>query len=103
MCTIYSPDGREFATSKEVSTYLQSILEFRSKNPLNSLQSHKKTNENLVGNSDYMDYHVIRTKMNQNLESKRKKSCVGRSIEMHRKWQGVSGNQKHVLAETWYL
>ncbi|KAJ0237424.1 Methyl-CpG-binding domain-containing protein 8 [Hirschfeldia incana] len=69
-----SPDGQEFATCKEVSTYLQSLLECRSKNQLNSLQSDNKTreqpvmgtNESLLGNSDSLDFPVT----NQNLFSK---------------------------------
>ncbi|KAL0699858.1 hypothetical protein Bca4012_055980 [Brassica carinata] len=73
-----SPDGQEFATCKEVSTYLQSLLESRSNNQLHSLQSDSKTreqpvmatSESLVGNSDSMDFPVT----NQNLLSKRTSS-----------------------------
>lgn len=75
---IYSPEGHEFATCKEVSTYLQAPLESQSKKQLNSLQSDNKTleqpvmatNESLVGNTDSMDFPVT----NQNLTSKRTRS-----------------------------
>ncbi|KAH0868632.1 hypothetical protein HID58_075654 [Brassica napus] len=78
-CQSYiSPEGHEFATCKEVSTYLQAPLESQSKKQLNSLQSDNKTleqpvmatNESLVGNTDSMDFPVT----NQNLTSKRTRS-----------------------------
>ncbi|CAN7050454.1 unnamed protein product [Brassica rapa subsp. trilocularis] len=73
-----SPHGQEFATCKEVSTYLQALFESQSKKQLNSLQSDNKTleqpvmatNESLVGNSASMDFPVT----NQNLLSKRTRS-----------------------------
>ncbi|CDY46641.1 BnaA07g10550D [Brassica napus] len=73
-----SHDEQEFATCKEVSTYLQALFEFQSKKQLNSLQSDNKTleqpvmatNESFVGNSDSMDFPVT----NQNLLSKRTRS-----------------------------
>uniref|UniRef100_M4D760 MBD domain-containing protein n=1 Tax=Brassica campestris TaxID=3711 RepID=M4D760_BRACM len=78
-CQSYiSPHGQEFATCKEVSTYLQSLLESASRNQLSVLRSDNKTleqpvmatNESFVGNSASMDFPVT----NQNLLSKRTRS-----------------------------
>ncbi|XP_023633076.1 methyl-CpG-binding domain-containing protein 8 isoform X2 [Capsella rubella] len=71
-----SPDGQQFETCKEISTYLQFLLVSRSKNRLNSLQSYNKTlgqqplmaNESLLGNSDAMDLSVPNSITNHNLE-----------------------------------
>ncbi|XP_006416210.2 methyl-CpG-binding domain-containing protein 8 [Eutrema salsugineum] len=78
-----SPDGQEFATCKEVSTYLQSLVESQSKNRLNSFQSDNHTlgepvmgNESLVGNSDSMDLPVSNPETNQNRGSERTSSEV---------------------------
>lgn len=69
----------EFATCKEVSAYLQSLLESQSKNQLKSLQSDNKTLEQPVvanGDSDSMDLPVLNPDPNQNLESNRSSSEV---------------------------
>ncbi|CAN8291919.1 unnamed protein product [Cochlearia groenlandica] len=81
-----SPDGKEFATCKEVSTYLQSLLESQSKNQLCSLQSENKTtlenhamtaNESLVSKSYSMHLPpVLGTGTYQNLGYKRTNSEV---------------------------
>ncbi|KAF8109918.1 hypothetical protein N665_0089s0037 [Sinapis alba] len=84
-----SPDGQEFATCKEVSTYLQSLLKSRSNNQLNLLQSDSKTreqpvvatDESLVGNPDSMDLSVT----NENLESNTTSS--EEVFDERRKWQ----------------
>ncbi|CAH8351752.1 unnamed protein product [Eruca vesicaria subsp. sativa] len=74
-----SPGGQEFATCKEVSTYLQSLLESRSKNQLNSFQFDNKTleqpvmaNEPVVDNNDSIDFPVT----SQSFETKRTSSEV---------------------------
>ncbi|KAG7647204.1 putative Methyl-CpG-binding domain-containing protein [Arabidopsis thaliana] len=74
-----SPDGQQFETCKEVSTYLRSLLESPSKNQHYYLQSDNKTlgqqpviaNESLLGNSDSMDSETM-----QYLESGRTSSEV---------------------------
>ncbi|XP_018440776.1 methyl-CpG-binding domain-containing protein 8 isoform X2 [Raphanus sativus] len=43
-----SPDGHEFANCKEVATYVQALIDSRSKNQLNSLQPENKTREQPV-------------------------------------------------------
>lgn len=81
---LYSPDGQEFETCKEVSAYLQSLLDSQSKNQLNALQSKNKTlgqvvmmaDESLVGNSGSIDLPDLKAETNQNLESKRTISGV---------------------------
>ncbi|CAH2033607.1 unnamed protein product [Thlaspi arvense] len=62
-----SPDGQEFATCMEVSTYLQSLIESRSKNKI--LGQPVMANENLLGNSDSMNPET-----NQNRERERTSS-----------------------------
>ncbi|KAL1225795.1 Methyl-CpG-binding domain-containing protein 8 [Cardamine amara subsp. amara] len=84
-----SPDGQQFETCKEVSTYLQSLLESQSKNRLYSLQSDYKTlgqqpviaNKSLVGNSDSKDLPVLSSETNQNLESRRTDSDLADPVK----------------------
>lgn len=72
---LYSPDGMEFATCKEVSTYLQSLVETQSKNQLKSLQSDNKTLE------QPRDLPVLNPEPNENLESNRSRSEVFEKAE----------------------
>ncbi|KFK44328.1 hypothetical protein AALP_AA1G244000 [Arabis alpina] len=83
-----SPNGQEFETCKEVSTYLQSLLDSKSKNQLNALQCDNKTlgqpvmmvNESLVGNSDSIDLPDLKAETNQNLEGERTNSEVFEAV-----------------------
>ncbi|XP_010498703.1 PREDICTED: methyl-CpG-binding domain-containing protein 8-like isoform X2 [Camelina sativa] len=76
-----SPDGQQFETCKEVSTYLQSLLVSGSRNWLNSLQSDNKTlgqqpvmaNKSLLCNSDTIGLPVPNSITNQSLE-------IGRTV-----------------------
>ncbi|KAG7592612.1 Methyl-CpG DNA binding [Arabidopsis thaliana x Arabidopsis arenosa] len=79
-----SPDGQQFETCNEVSTYLRSLLESPSKNRHYYLQSDNRTlgqqpvtaNDSSLGNSDSMDLPVPDSETMQYLESGRTGSEV---------------------------